>query len=135
MTRPRAEDLLRELVGSVARDIIGPIVRDVVVAVLDERLPVQRSRSPVVVAGATRPPPSEKDPNYYVSREGAAEITGYSVSTVARAIKDGRLKAVGLRKDKIARYEVDKFMAEAGGKKPEPDDDKVNRIVDRLLDD
>lgn len=95
--------------------------------VLDEKLREWVSKAP--------PPanaPSAERPEY-LSRESAAQLTGYSAKTITRWIRAGKLRPYGLRGERVKRVELERLMAdlpssEAGGGETETE------IARRILD-
>lgn len=53
----------------------------------------------------------------WVSRQKAAAITGFSKVTIDRLIRKGRLRAGGLRRDRIRRSDLGRLLAETGLRK------------------
>jgi hypothetical protein len=74
--------------------------------VLDEKLREWIAKAP--------PPgnaPSAERPEY-LSREDAAQLTGYSAKTITRWIRAGKLRPYGLRGERVKRVELERLMAE-----------------------
>lgn len=74
--------------------------------VLDEKLREWVSKAP--------PPanaPSSERPEY-LSRDGAAQLTGYSAKTITRWIRAGKLRPYGLRGERVRRAELERLMAD-----------------------
>ncbi len=88
------------------RSALGGVIGEAVKAAVDEQLPR--------ALAAMRMPPRPAEPEGdYVRRKRAAQIMGYSKSTVGRLIKKGLLRASGPKLDRVARAEIDRFMAAA----------------------
>jgi len=85
--------------------------------------------------GARRPPLSAEAtplPNTYVTRAEAAQLMRYSLRTITRLIDAGKLRACGPRRDRIATFEIDRFMAEEP-RRPDDDPDDPASEASRLL--
>jgi Helix-turn-helix domain len=74
--------------------------------VLDEKLREWVSKSPSPTNG-----PSGERPEY-LSRDGAAQLTGYSAKTIMRWIRAGKLRPYGLRGERVKRVELERLMAD-----------------------
>lgn len=68
----------------------------------------------------------------YLTREEAATITGYCAKTIGRWIRSRRLKAYGLRGDRVKRAELDALMASLPKGEPSPDDVALAEVSARL---
>ncbi len=98
--------------------------------ILEEKLREWISKAP--------PPansPSTEQPEY-LSRESAAKLAGYSAKTITRWIRAGKLRAYGLRGERVKRAELEQLMADlpsaakADGSAGETEADIARRIVD-----
>ena len=110
-------DLFREEVAPL-RSLLAEILSR-----LGERRPPQQAASGGTVTL-----------NEFLTRKQAAEIMGYSLRTIARLMDSDQLRACGPRRDRISRFEIDRFMAAAPPRKDLGEDD-LDAEADRLLDD
>ena len=110
---------------SVIRDEIAPL-RDQMSSLLNEL----RARAACERLGPQAIAPA----NEYFTRRQAAEVMNYSVRTITRLMDAGKLRPCGPRRDRIARAELERFMAEAPGERGLSEED-VNEEADRLLGD
>lgn len=99
---------------------------------IDERLP---ARLRVPEERQTTPAPEvDSLSRRYLKRKDVAEITGYSSKTIARLIATGELRACGIRRDRIAREEVDRMMRDRKVvHEPLDEDAGMDAEVGRLL--
>jgi len=95
-------------------------------AVLDEKLREWIPKAPAP-AGAS----SEERPEY-LSRDGAAQLTGYSAKTITRWIQSGKLRPYGLRGERVKRVELERLMADLPRAEngEESEADLARRILD-----
>lgn len=127
---------------------LGSIVEVAVQAALEKQLPK-------ALAAIRMPPRSaEQDGEVYLTFEEAATIARYHVRTIRRHVAEGTLQTAGLHGNRIARSELDRWMAEMakgsrGRKGPPPsvaapvrgggpapaNDDDISAEVERLLND
>jgi len=133
---------------------LGSIVEGAVRAALADQLPKALPKA----LEAMRMPPRAADGEDYLTLRDAAAIAKYHKRTLTRHIAMGTLTTSGLHGNRIARSELDRWMAEmakgarsrkgppsgsslaAGGVSPGPgpandDDDDIAAEVDRLLND
>lgn len=88
-----------------------------------------------------RPPKAAPVADEYLTRRQAAKYAGYCDRTIGRMISEGKLAAVGLKRDRIKRSDVDRMMAEVAAQRGSASDsaasetDDVSAIVDRLIND
>jgi excisionase family DNA binding protein len=47
-----------------------------------------------------------------LARQDAAKLTGYSVKTISRWVRSGKLRTFGLRGDRVKRSDLERLMAE-----------------------
>jgi hypothetical protein len=95
--------------------------------VLDEKL-----REWVPKAPSPANAPSTEQPEY-LSRESAALRTGYSVKTITRWIRAGRLRPYGLRGERVKRAELEQLMAELPSSRAETGETEAD-VARRILD-
>ena len=101
---------------------------------LDERLRTvldEKLREWVPKAPPPTNAPSTEQPEY-LSREGAALLTGYSAKTITRWIRTGRLRPYGLRGERVRRAELEQLMADLPSsrtERPETEADVARRIL------
>lgn len=104
------------------------VIHEEIGAALDERIPgyLASLRMPARPAGAVE--------SVYITREQAAEITGYSLRTINRRIATAELAAYGARKDRIRRSDIDLMMARRPKRATAlSDEDEASREVDRIM--
>jgi hypothetical protein len=116
---------LEAQLGTLLKGAIGEVVEAAVAKVLPKAL------------AAIRLPARPAEPeSAYVNRRKAATIMSYSPSTVGRLIAKGLLRASGTKRDRIARAEIDRFMAAAARREQVTIDEdaaleaEARRIVD-----
>jgi hypothetical protein len=95
-------------------------------AVLDEKLRewIPQTSAPPNAAPEERPE--------YLSREAAAQLTGYSTKTIMRWIRAGRLRPYGLRGERVKRGELERLMGALPS--PEGGEESATEIARRILD-
>lgn len=126
--------------GRMVREFIGDIVREKMEAVLEAELPKLlaelRSEGRRPARGSNTPPPITPD---WLTRRQVANLTGYSLRTLSRYIDSGVLRACGPNRDRVARFELERFMAMKGTGAETPDpaptdpDREIDDEVDRLF--
>lgn len=119
-------------------DCAGAFIRDQVDRALEEKLPRYlgaAERRPPKASAPDAPPADEN----YVSRARAAEIMDCSERTITRYIDAGVLKACGPRRNRLTRFEIDRFMEQASERKAKGegnrDESDVDAELDRILGD
>jgi excisionase family DNA binding protein len=80
------------------------------------------------------------DDEKYMNRQQVAEMTGYCDRTIYRLIRERKLIATGLKRNRIKRSDVERMMAEAAkeranGTGPANEEDEIAAEAHRLLDD
>jgi excisionase family DNA binding protein len=87
--------------------------------------------------GGPLPPKAAPAAGEYTTRKQAAEIMGYSKSTVSRLITKKLLRASGPKLDRIRRSEIDRFMAAAAEREVVATDEavRIEAEVRRIVDD
>jgi hypothetical protein len=128
---PEAMEHLRDFLQSVAGQFLE--------AMRDERREPAAAKAaaplrlPARAAGAVEPA--------FLSRKDAGTYLGYSKSTIDRYVAQGLIKATGLHGERIARFELDRFMAEtakrrqpANNQKAVSEEDEIKAEAARLLD-
>jgi excisionase family DNA binding protein len=87
--------------------------------------------------GGPLPPKAAPTSGDYTTRKEAAQIMGYSKSTVSRLIAKKLLRACGPKLDRIKRSEIDRFMAAAAERQVVATDEaaRIEAEVRRIVDD
>jgi hypothetical protein len=94
-------DLIRGEIEPL-RQQVSVLLTEIRSRVVDRRPPA-RTSSPLVTV--------DDEP---LDRKGAAQMMGCCVRTVGRRIKSGELRALGPRQDRISRFEVQRYLDNAG---------------------
>jgi hypothetical protein len=102
---------------------------------LDERLRTvldEKFHEWVPKAPSSASAPSTEQPEY-LSRDGAALLTGYSAKTITRWIRAGRLHPYGLRGERVKRAELEQLMADLPSSRAEIGETEAD-VARRILD-